>query len=328
MNIKYFFKVNRFTKNIYPKVYDFYYRRKYLSGKYNFIDRSKNNSKLCIVLAGYKEYMISSVFGRLKQYVPNDVDVCIITSGKWSDDLAGLCKTNKWSYLSTKRNNVSLAQNIAIDLHQKAKYIFKMDEDIFLTENYFQKMMKAYKKAVSTNYNCGVMAPLLPINGYGHVKIIEKFGLTGVYKSHFGPLKMAGGAERPIESDANLAKFMWGEEIEVDGVKYKLPSIDEMNRLLEVKEFEIEACPIRFSIGSILFERKLWKDMDFFHVSKGNDMGKDEIQLCEFCMLNSRPLLVCNNIVVGHLSFGKQNEIMKKYYLDNEFKFMAPEENG
>lgn len=326
MNLKYFFKTNKYTKDIYPKIYDCYYRRKYLTGKYTFVDRSRKCSKLCIVLAGYKEYMTSSVMGRLKKFVPNDVDVCVITSGKWSELLSELCRKNKWSYLSTKRNNVSLAQNIAIDLHKKANYIFKMDEDIFITENYFEKMINAYKKTANSYYNCGVMAPLLPINGYGHVRIIEEFGMNDVYESVFGALKMAGGADRPIESDADLARFMWGEELEINGKKFGLPSIDEMNHVFEKKELKIEACPIRFSIGSILFERKLWKDMDFFHVSNGTDMGKDEIQICEYCMLNSRPLLVCNSTVVGHLSFGKQNETMKQYYLDNESKFMAPED--
>ena len=185
MNIKYFFKKNKYTKNIYPHVYDYYYRKKYLSAKYTFIDRSNGSNKLCIILAGYKEYMTPAVMGRLKHYAPKDIDICVITSGKWSERLNSLCKDNNWSYLSTKRNNVSLAQNIAIDLHKSAEYIFKLDEDIFLTSNYFENMMEAYKQAsVITNYNIGVLAPILPINGYGHVKIIEKFGMKDFYEKN------------------------------------------------------------------------------------------------------------------------------------------------
>lgn len=327
MNIKYFFKKNKYTKKYYPVVYDFYYRRKYLTGKHKFIDRSHNCSKLCIVLAGYKEYLIPSVMGRLKKYTPNDVDVCIVSSGKWSETLDNLCSKNSWSYLSTNRNNVSLAQNIAIDLHKKANYIYKLDEDIFITEHYFENMMKAYKYCEKhTDYNVGVVAPLLPINGYGHVKIIEKYQLIEVYQKEFGDLKIAGGVDRPIETNSELACFMWGKEIECDGLKYRLPSIDSMNSLFASGETKIESCPIRFSIGAILFERKLWKEMDYFHVGKGTDMGKDEIQLCEFCMLNSKPIMVSNNIVVGHLGFGRQNEAMKQYYEKNLAVFRTPED--
>lgn len=197
MEIKNFLKQNIFTKNIYSYLWNIkkqvvrnHERKKNLSGKFIFTNRSTASDKLCIVLAGYKNFLIPTVMVRLKKFAPNDIDICIITSGKWSEEINLLCKENNWSYLSTKRNNVSLAQNIAINLHKSAKYIFKLDEDIFITKNYFSKLLTAYQMSKDTTYyNCGVMAPTIPINGFGHVRILEHFNLVNFYHKTFGQLK-------------------------------------------------------------------------------------------------------------------------------------------
>ncbi len=314
------------TRFFYSKAKRLYYRRKNLTKKYIFINQSKAREKLCIVLAGYKNFLIPAVMGRIEAFAPGDVDICIITSGKWSTELAELCKKNGWSYLSTKRNNVSLAQNVAIDLHRSAKYIFKLDEDMFITEGYFERMYQAYKMCDETTYyHAGVLAPLIPINGYGHVQIIKKFGMKEVYEGKFGDLKVAAGPDRKIESSEDLARFMWGEIIRLKGKDYRLPSIDEMDRLLRSEKQTLEACPIRFSIGAILFERSLWEKMNFFQVGKGSDMGSDELQICEYCMLESRPVVVNHGVVVGHLAFGKQNAAMKEYYDEHKELFLPDE---
>ena len=50
-------------------------------------------------------------------------------------------------------------------------------------------------------------------------------------------------------------------------------------------------------------------------------MGKDEIKMCEYCMLNSRPIMVSDNIVVGHFSFGTQTQGMIEYYNEHPERF-------
>ena len=49
------------------------------SGTHDFIDRSKGYEKLCIILAGYKPTLWEDVFGRLAAFIPDDIDVCIMT---------------------------------------------------------------------------------------------------------------------------------------------------------------------------------------------------------------------------------------------------------
>ena len=83
MNMKQFIKKNPVTQK----------ERTSFHGK--FIDRKKNREKRCMVLAGYKEFSYPAVLGRLKKFLDEDIDVCIITSGKWSDVINEICE-NKW----------------------------------------------------------------------------------------------------------------------------------------------------------------------------------------------------------------------------------------
>ena len=305
-------KTNKITKKIitYSKKEKIKRDRKFRTTYHGtFIDRQKNNDKLLIVLAGYKEFLYDAVFGRIKKYLEDDIDVCVITSGMESDIVKSLCEENSWSYLSTKENDVSLVQNVAILLHPHAKMIFKLDEDIFITEGYFGHMIEAYHIACEGQYNPGVIAPLIPVNGYGYVRILDKLGLQEEYKHRFGRIKASTTIMDPIQSDPKIARFFWGEDEVV-------PTIDKMNELFSnQRPHVVIPCPIRFSIGAILFERELWEKMGYFRRVKGtNSLGVDEADLCNFCCSSSRPLMVTENVVVGHLSFGPQNKSMQEYF--------------
>lgn len=316
-------KTNPLTKRIYrylkieKDTKELNYRIKYTG---TFKDRSQNQEYLCILLAGYKEFSYSSVIGRIKKYIPKNIDMCVISSGLYSEQLDKMCEENNWSYLATKQNNVCLVQNVAIAKHPKAKYIFKLDEDIFITQNYFENMLRAYQHAKAGEYNPGVLAPMINVNGFSYAKLLQKYDLIEQFEKLFGPVKIGSGPQKPIEKNPEIAKFMWGG---YNNIK----SIDEMNKEMGKKELKESACPHRFSIGAILFERKLWEDMGYFSVSKSSTgMGIDEIEIDKYCFLNSKPLMVSENIVVGHLAFGPQNKEMKNYYLDNLKMFEAPKE--
>ena len=305
-------KIYRLLRNRRNKFRD--KKKNKYTGRY--IDRSKGTKYLCIVLAGYKEFAFENVFDRIKKYVNKDIDICVVSSGLYSDALNEICEKNEWSYLSTIQNNVCLVQNVAISKHPNAQYIFKLDEDIFITEDYFERMLKAYKHAKQGYYTAGIMAPMLNINGYSSAKIIEKLNLVQIYEEKFGAFKYATGSSTQIESNPEFAKFMWGE-------KNYIPYIDELNDCFSEKELRENPCPYRFSIGAILFERSLWEEMGFFLVEKNSKgMGQDETQLGVYCYLQSKPLMVSENIVVGHLSFGKQNKEMEEYYKSHPDIFM------
>lgn len=284
-----------------------------------FKNRSKGQKKLCIMLAGYKPFLYENVLDRLTRYIEDDIDVCLVTSGLYSEEIDKICSENGWSYLSTKQNNVCLVQNIAIKLHPNAEYIFKLDEDIFITKNYFTNLIRAFDHAATGNYNIGVIAPLLPINGFCYSLVLDKLNVTEEYEERFGKIIIGASESREnvasIEISSDIAKFFWGE-------KNIVPTIDYMNSVFSKDPPEEVACPVRFSIGAILFKRELWEKMGYYDVDlKTSQMGRDEKQLCAFCMISSRPLMVSTNVVAGHFSFGKQTAAMKEYYDSNPERF-------
>ena len=284
-------------------------RKKRVRGNYKFINRKKDSEKLCIILAGYKKFLWEDVFGRIEKYAPKDIDFCIVSSGLYSEDLAKIAEKNNWSYLSVKQNKVTLVQNIAINLHPKAQKIFKLDEDIFITENFFTQLEKTYDKMEKEGrYNIGFVAPLLPINGYANVNVLEKTGLIEEFDKKFGKAYHDGDGQAPIIKNPDIAKFMWGETEE------KLRDIDKLSKEFSEQEFSYSICSIRFSIGAILFSREIWENMGRFKVGLGTNMGQDEAQLCKYCMIESKAIIISENTVVGHFSYGPQTNAMKEYY--------------
>lgn len=283
--------------------------------RYKFENRSKNKGTVCMILAGYKEFTWDIVFERIKVFSDDSIDICIVSSGLYSERLSEIAKNNGWSYLSTKRNCVTLAQNMAVKLFPKAEYIFKLDEDIFITKNFFNTLKSTFNKVQENGtYNVGFVAPILPINGYCHVVLLEKLGLIDYYEQNFEKVKYAAGSDRMIENNPDVAKFMWGEND-------KIPHIDTLDKFLGESEFSYSASTVRFSIGAILYTRQLWRDMHYFKVGVTKAMGVDEVQICEFCLTNSKAMVISENTCAGHLSFGPQNFEMEKYYKLNQDKF-------
>ena len=286
-----------------------------LDGSYTFDDRSKGSDTMLIVLAGYKPDLWEAVFGRLRKFLPDGVDVCVATSGKSVERLRDLCSECGWSYLSTVRNNISYAQNTAIRLHASAKWIFKMDEDMFLTQGACEKLKRAYLAApAKISAEVGFVAPLIPINGYGHVRILRRLGLESAWEKKFGRLMYTEGLNNhtSILKNPDAARFMWGD------TDPRLRGIDALNDFFSADAGKVSVCPYRFSIGFLLFERSLWTDMGGFYEDPfGSGLGLDEEHICKHCMIFARAIVVAEDTVVGHFSYGPQTASMLQYMKSN-----------
>lgn len=271
-----------------------------------FINRSRRQRKLCLLLIGYKKFLWKDVISRFKKYIPSDIDVCLISSGIHLNELEKLAEENNWSYLSSKKNNVCLVQNMAITKFPEAELIFKMDEDIFLTEGAFEKLEYAMNHAQNESpYNIGMAAPLLNVNAYGYYRILDKLGKLDTYAALFGKPKMEANCMPPIEANGDAAKFMWGATGEI-------PSPDKLTELF--KDDGYSFCPMRLSIGFVLFRRSLWDGFCRFPVLGGTGMGLDEMTIIAACAALSMVLVVAENCVVGHFSFGPQTSSMRELY--------------
>lgn len=288
---------------------------------YTFENRSKNSTRLCMILAGYKEFTWDIIFERIKKFSDNEkMDICIVSSGLYSEKLSKIAEINGWSYISTKRNSVALAQNMAIKLFPNAKFFYKLDEDIFVTKNFFKTVEYAYEQVqMHGDYEVGFVAPIIPINGYAHIQLLKRLNLMNDFEQRFGKVKHSAAMDKVIVNNSNAAKYMWGEND-------KIPHIDDLDEILHNDDFCFSVCPIRFSIGAIYYSRELWEDMKYFDVKMFSiGMGMDEVQICAHCMINSKAMVISENTCVGHLSFGPQNEDMAQYFKENPSRFIIRE---
>lgn len=295
-----------------------------LASGHNFIDRSRGSDKLCIILAGYKEPLWDIVFGRLKAFVPDDVDVCIMTSGLENDRLKNIAEQNRWSYLSTTVNHLSLVQNIAIDLHPKARWIYKLDEDMFLTKCFFEKMLETYETLESDSlYRPAFVSPLINVSCYGHLRLLGKLGLLDDFRAaDLSDMKYSDGLHhnRRVIENPLVAEYMWG------GTQEILRDIDALTeRFSQSADLDYSICPVRYSIGAILFTRDAWNEFGRFPITfVGGEygLGDDEEHICHYACFTGRVMVVNENIVVGHLGYGgAQTKHMIEYFKAHREQF-------
>lgn len=290
-----------------------------LESDYKFTNRSRGHEDLLVILSGYKPFVWESIFPRIKEYIPDNVDVCVVTSGRENDLLQQMCETNKWSYMSTSVNNVSLVINLAISLHPSAQYIYKIDEDIIVTKGIFEKMKNTYiRVSQDSDYEVGFVTPIIPVNGYGYVRALELFDAVEGWEERFGPAIFTDCYchDRAIHDMPEAARYLWGEN------NPSMSNIDEMACRLSEMKFQYSICPIRYSIGFILFTRDNWYRMGMLPVLKHCNMGADEEYICKFCMMQARVMVVAENAIAGHISYTPQHKAMEDFYYKNKDKFL------
>ncbi|GAB1545547.1 hypothetical protein NUACC21_82230 [Scytonema sp. NUACC21] len=274
------------------------------TGSHKFINRSQGSDRLLLILAGYKSFLWPLTLTRIAEFAPPDMDVCVLSSGLYSEQLAEIAEAYGWSYLYTKLNKVPLVQNLAIAKYPKAKWIYKLDEDIFISENFFEKLLEGYISVKNEGlYDPGFCSPLLNVNGYSYISFLKTIHADDEYRAKFGELKHAVNEIKAF-NDGEAAKWLW---------KKSLP-FDQVAQYIAAQPFKYSTSPHRFSIGAILFEREFWEKIGGFRTPLvEGGLGMDEEYLCKDCIEMSRVMVVIHNLFAGHFSFGPQASTMKDY---------------
>lgn len=286
------------------KVKDSWTRRLNFSGSYEMKGGRKDAKRLLVIVAGYKVHLWELTLARIARFAPEDLDVCVVTPGARSARLLQLAEQNGWSYLVTKANKLALAQNLAIREHPAAAWIYKLDEDIFISEGYFEKLLEGYLRIrESGHYDPGFCAPLINVNGHSYRTLLRMLDLEEEYQAAFEELKCACMGVR-AHWDPNAARWLW---------ERSLP-FDEVARLLASRPFDYSVVPHRFSIGAILLEREFWESIGGFRTAlvEGR-LGIEEEDLCCQCMARSRVIGVIHNVFAGHFAFGPQEAGMRSF---------------
>lgn len=276
-------------------------------GRFALEKRGADRSRLLVIGAGYKPSLAPIMLNRVENVLPAGWDVCVCCAGRDDMKLKDLCAQRRWSYLTTKKNQISLAQNQAIARHPAARIIVKMDEDILLARNTLEGLVSGLELCEKEGpFHPGVLAPLLNVNGYTARILLERLGKLTEFEGRFGPCRQAC-LETPVWREPEAAKFLW----EV------VQPFDQTVQMLAEDPPTFSACPHRFSIGCFAIRREFWDAMQGFTVAPEGALGIDEIDLCAYGHAVSKPLVVAHHLLVGHVGFGHQMPLMEKWIVKN-----------
>ena len=287
-------------------------KRRLQTDKYVFDNRSSNSKNLCIILAGFQPFYWDAVFERVRENAKMfdegiDICVCVPKGETGADELRERCENEGWSYLKIHKDLLAQVQNVAISLHESAEWIFKIDEDILLSKDYFAKLKRAYTSFAQTSYmKVGFVAPLINVNAFGTFRFLNAVGAMGEYEHKFGKYDlMENWHEAAIHHSADVAEFIWERSIPFDQVS---------GLIAEENRGQIEVCPHRFSIGAILIKREYWEKMSQFEVRTEGSMGVEEAQICNFCMNDMHAIVVAKDVLAGHLGFYSQKKRVREFF--------------
>ena len=273
---------------------------------YSFIDRRQGKKILCYILAGYEPDLWDGVLTRIHAYQDDAIDYCIASSGIKSERLAFLAEQYGWSYVSTERNQVGYIQNVVIELHPNAEYIFKLDEDIFIGADFFQRMMAAYQSAAETGeYRINFLAPIIPLNCSSYVSYLKAKGLLADFTQRFGRA-YRGRFSAPF-SRADAALYLWS-----------LCRCFDEETVFFSKNTGYAICDSYYNIGCILYTRERWLLMGKWPQCMDDaGMGVDEQTILQDGHEKDMAIYEMQGILVGHLGFGPQKVQMKRYYKEH-----------
>lgn len=281
---------------------------------YHFINRSKKKENLCYVLAGYEPALWENTLGRIESFQDNNVDYCLVSSGKYDDALAQIAQRNDWSYLYTMQNQVCYIQNLVIELHPYAEYIIKMDEDMFIGRNFFPTMLSEFHKIEKEgDYRIGFAVPVIPLNCSGYVSYLKLTGTKESYEQRFG--RAYRSRFSAVFNVPETAEFLWNTMDTFDSMADQFANNTGYN-----------ICDCYFNIGCIMFTRERWLMMGKWPEDpNGSGMGTDEAYIYSDNIEKDLSIYEFQNVLVGHLAFGHQKQQMIAYYkkYSEKFKFAS-----
>lgn len=273
---------------------------------YHFIDRKHGRKALCYILAGYESHLWDNTLARIALFQSDEVDYCIVSSGKYDQVLEELAEKNHWSYLYTEKNQVCFIQNLVIELHPQAEYIIKMDEDIFIGKDFFTGMLREFKKIEREgDYRIGFAVPVIPLNCSGYVSYLQAIGKKEEYEQCFGrAYKSRFSAVFNVEE---TAEYLWELMGNFDSMAARFSERDGYG-----------VCDCYFNIGCIMYTRERWLMMGKWPEKPGESgMGTDEAYIYQDNVEKDLSIYEIQSVLAGHLAFGHQKKRMIQYYDEN-----------
>lgn len=297
-------------------------KRRLLARNYIFDNRSQNCENLLLIVAGFQEFYWDTVFGRVvkncKQF-EETIDVCVcVPKGEGEGILNKIryrCEKNGWSLVYLYDDLLAQAQNTAIKLHPYAKWIYKIDEDIIISDNYFSKLKKGYNEAEKQLFaQIGFVTPLLNLNAACVHLFLESIGKLEEMYAKFGDVKIRfpNEIDDPIHRSEDFARWIWNISLPFNDVAQEIETIN-VNKIYQAN--------VRLSIGAILITRDYWNKIGYFEVARMGAMGVEEGQMNAYSFNFMQAIAIIGDTFAGHLGFFSQKNACRELFENNLQKF-------
>lgn len=278
---------------------------------YTFIDRNKGAEKVVYVLAGYQKELWDTTLKRMFSFMEPGFDYCMISSGKYDEELNGLCEQYGWSYLYSEINQICYLQNLVIEKHPKAQYFVKLDEDMFIGKGFYSGMINGYEEAAkSGEYRVGCAVPVMPLNYNSYITYLDAIGKKKLFEERYGrAYRCTFSAPYSLQE---AAIWIWDTVDSIDSMAEFFSKRDDSPRPL---------CSL-YNIGAFLFSRERWIMFGRWPEDPNHSgMGVDESYLFHENMESGMATYEIQNVFVGHFAFSGQKEMMLEYYKNHRDKF-------
>lgn len=284
--------------------------------KYIFENRSQNSENLMLIVAGFQPFYWDVVFERVAKnckLFKETVDVCVcVPKGEGKEiinDIKARCEYFGWSMLYLFEDRLAQAQNTAISLHPSARWIYKIDEDIIISDNYFSKLKNGYYLAEQKLFSqIGFVTPLLNLNAACVYIFLESVDKIKTMNDLFGEVKIRWPNEDLVHSSEEFAKWIWTLSVPFDDVAKEIEKRN-LNKIYQAN--------IRLSIGAILFTRDYWNSIGGFEVARIGAMGVEETQMNAYSFTRMQAIAIVGDTFAGHLGFYSQKEACKDFFINN-----------
>lgn len=296
-----------------------YFDRKVINSnfrdKFQYTDRSNNSATLAVILAGKKSFLWKYVFPRVYADLNRKIDVIIANPGDLNaGEMRKIAREYGFSYLATNSRKIAPAVNLAIRQCSNAKWIYKLDDDVFINRGFFANLKETHERVKKEEiYEPGMTVPLLNINNFSYVYFLKTLDLIQEYVSKFGNIKL-NGVNSEFYRNGEAAAYIWSKSL-------PLGKIGEIFAQKNKKKFVV--CPFRFSISAILFERDLWEQMRGFKASAPGTLGADEESINNAVIVKEpvSQIIVSLDNFAGHFGYFTHMKDMMAFFHKNERAF-------
>jgi hypothetical protein len=208
-----------------------------------------------LLITNDRPYLLEKVLNRLVKFTPWENHELWILCNYVGSSTKKIVNAymNKYNFIKAyyqNFNQISIIQNNVIN-QLKADIYIKIDDDIFVTENW----TSAFVDIIHRYRNISIGSVVIPINGFGWIPFLEIMRLKQDFINKFPKIQLIQGCMEPeVWNNFQVNDYLWSNTFDLDSTAKRFISNQNNNYI----DYEVY---YRYSIGAISFTHEFWEKM-------------------------------------------------------------------